>query len=94
MQLGNSIGFCLLGLGMVFLPGLAPEFFPPEAGLGGNLSGIWLRFMGGICGLAGTGLGLHYILVVWLEEVRAWYSVASAELYPAQILCPALEIYA
>jgi hypothetical protein len=94
MQLGNSICFCLLGLGMILLPGLAPGFFPAEAGLGCNLSGVWLRFMGGICGLAGTGLGLHYILVVWLEEVRAWYAEAFAELHPAQLLCPALEIYA
>lgn len=42
----NAFGFFLLGLGMTFLPALAPGFFVAQATDGSNTSELWLVAMG------------------------------------------------
>src|SRR5438046_168289 len=93
MNIGNTLGFCLLGLGMIFLPALAPGFFPPDAATGCNLSGMWLRFMGWVNGLAGCGLTLWFHVLPRLAQLMAWRPEFPPELRPAEILRPALDIY-
>jgi hypothetical protein len=93
MHLGHALGFCLLGLGMIFMPALAPDFFPPDAATGWSLSALWLKFMGWINGCLGCGLTLRYHVLPWVLQVLAWRPTVPAELHPAELLRPAMEIY-
>ena len=67
MKLGNSVGFILFGLLMVFLPLLDPGLCP-RTGLDGTSSrALWLDFMGTV--QAGIGF--------WLVGLRAYDSVSA-----------------
>jgi len=93
MHIGNILGFGLLGLGMIFFPSVAPDLFPPEAGTGANLSGLWLQFMGWVNGAVGGVLWVRHTLVPRMTQLLAWRPAVVKELLPADLLRPALRIY-
>ena len=92
MHLGNTLAFCVLGLGMIFLPALVPDFFPPAAATGYNLSGLWLRCMGWVNGLVGCGLLLTHHVLPRVVQMMAWRPELP-EMRPTEILRPAIKIY-
>jgi len=54
MNILHALGFFVLGLAMATLPELAPAFTPPNEVLG-DVTGVWLEFMGGVMFLIGSG---------------------------------------
>jgi hypothetical protein len=54
MNILHALGFFVLGLAMAMLPELAPAFAPPDAAFG-DVTGVWLEFMGGLMFLIGSG---------------------------------------
>ena len=54
MNILHALGFFVLGLAMAMLPELAPAFAPPDAAFG-DVTALWLQFMGGVLVLIGSG---------------------------------------
>jgi hypothetical protein len=46
MTTPNAFGFFLLGLAMLALPAVCPDYFPSTSIDGSNTSALWLFFMG------------------------------------------------
>ena len=58
MTTTNALGFFLLGLGMIFLPTLAPSSFGANSLDGSSTSALWL----GVMGMFQGSMGLFFIL--------------------------------
>ncbi len=75
MKWPNAIGFCLVGLSMLWLPTLAPGFLSSNSAAGMGTRELWLLFMGTINTSLGAGvLGWQAIkqtwrIPVWMEPV-------------------------
>ena len=75
MKWPNAIGFCLIGMVMLWLPALAPDLFTSNAAFGTSIRELWLLFMGTVNTSVGAGvLGWEAIkqawrIPVWLEPV-------------------------
>lgn len=75
MTWSNAFAFCLLGLGMLWLPALAPGLITPNPLFGASTRELWLLFMGTLNTSLGAGvLGWHAIrhawsIPTWLEPV-------------------------
>jgi hypothetical protein len=54
MNILHALGFFVLGLAMAMLPELAPAFASPDAAFG-DVTALWLQFMGGVMFLIGSG---------------------------------------
>jgi hypothetical protein len=54
MNILHALGFFILGLTMAILPELAPAFVPANATFG-DVTALWLEFMGGVLFLVGSG---------------------------------------
>ena len=54
MNILHALGFFVLGLAMAILPELAPAFASPDAAFG-DVTALWLQFMGGVMFLIGSG---------------------------------------
>ena len=82
MNWPKAIGFCLVGLGMLWLPSLAPGLCTSTPAGGGTTRELWLLFMGTVNTSLGAGvLGWHVIqqgwhIPIWLEPVAPLPAVA------------------
>jgi hypothetical protein len=54
MNILHALGFFVIGLVMAMLPELAPALAPPDVAFG-DVSALWLEFMGGVMFLIGSG---------------------------------------
>jgi len=71
MKWPNAIGFCLVGLCMLWLPALAPGFVTSASAPGGGSRELWLEFMGTLNTSLGAGvLGWQAIRQSW--HIPAW----------------------
>jgi hypothetical protein len=62
----NALGFLLFGLGMLWLPALAPGLISPSPFFGESTRELWLLFMGTLNTSIGTGvLGWQAMLEAW-----------------------------
>lgn len=74
----NACGFFLLGLGMLWLPVMAPGLVAAHTAFGASTRGPWLLFMGSVnAGLGAGVLGWHAMLQAW--RIPAWLTPAAAE---------------
>ena len=79
MNESNALGFLLLGLGMLWLPALAPGLIPPSPVFGTSTRELWLVFMGTLNTLLGACvLGWGAILQAW--RIPAWLEPVSRPL--------------
>jgi hypothetical protein len=67
MTLSNACGFLVLGLGMLWLPELAPSLVAVPSVFGGpSTRELWLLFMGTLNTTLGASvLGWHALLQAW-----------------------------
>jgi hypothetical protein len=92
MKWPNAIGFCLVGLTMLWLPVLAPGFLTSSSAMGMGAGQLWLQFMGSINTSLGAGvLGWQAIrqasrMPVWLKPVGM--PAATAETRPGALPQP------
>jgi hypothetical protein len=71
MKWANALGFCLLGLVMLWLPALAPGLCPSSPVFGHGDRELWLLFMGTLNTSLGAGvLGWHAIQQAW--RIPSW----------------------
>lgn len=86
MTLSNAFGFLLLGMGMLWLPEVAPGLVAASPVFGGpSTRELWLLFMGSLNTSLGAGvLGWHAIRQAW--QIPAWLVPA-----PAPVARPALR---
>lgn len=84
----NACGFCLLGLGMLWLPELAPSLVAPSPLFGMSTRELWLLLMGTVNASLGAGvLGWYAIKYTW--SIPSWLEyrpVARPE--PAPLALP------
>jgi hypothetical protein len=79
MNESNALGFLLLGLGMLWLPVLAPGLVPPSPLWATSTRELWLLFMGTLnTALGGGVLGWQAMLNLW--SVPAWIKPGPAPL--------------
>ncbi len=71
----NAVGFLLIGLGMLWLPDMAPGLFAGPTAFGTSTRELWLLFMGTLNAALGGGvLGWRAVrqawrIPVWLQPV-------------------------
>ena len=78
MTLSNAFGFLLLGIGMMWLPELAPGLVATQSVFGGpSTRELWLLFMGTLNTALGAGvIGWHALLQAW--RIPAWLAPLPA----------------
>ncbi len=66
MSTPNAFAFFLLGLVMLALPAVWPEYFPSDSIDGSNTSALWLLFMGLVQSWLGLwGIASNEIAPLW-----------------------------
>ncbi|MGA3008396.1 MAG: hypothetical protein ABSE59_10955 [Opitutaceae bacterium] len=68
MNLPHALGFFVLGLAMAVLPELAPVSASPNFGLG-DVTSLWLEFMGGVMLLIGSGGTAKCLAAAWPKTI-------------------------
>ncbi|HEY0862495.1 MAG TPA: hypothetical protein VGD97_00180 [Lacunisphaera sp.] len=90
----HAYAFLALGGLLNLLPLLAPAHFPPNSLDGANTSALWLQFMGWVNGGLGAGYAARLQVLPAVAQVLAWRPALPPEIQPAQILRPAMDLYA
>jgi hypothetical protein len=87
MTWSNAFAFCLLGLGMLWLPALAPGLISPNPPFGTSTRELWLLFMGTLNTSLGAGvLGWHAMQQAW--RIPAWFEPAPQPVRPLALPRP------
>ena len=93
MNIGNALGFCVLGLVMALLSTYVPDLFPPDkyGTVGG--SGMWMNFMGCLNASLGGIFLMREVVVPQILRLMAWRPASPREMLTNELLRPALNIY-
>lgn len=93
----NALGFFMLGIVMIFMPVLIPDYFVADAVDGSSTSALWLGVMGMFQGAMGTLFILRnetLPLLVRLMTLRLPTFKPAERIAPALILRPVQGGYA
>jgi hypothetical protein len=82
MNLLHALGFFVLGLAMMIWPELAPAIAVRHAAFG-DVSGLWLKFMGAVIFFIGSGVTAKCLALAWPKPAPR-RTVASTSLSAAQ----------
>ena len=87
MTWSNGCAFCLLGLGMLWLPALAPWLMTPNPHFGTSTRELWLLFMGSLNTALGSGvLGWYALQSAW--SIPAWLTPTAVPAEPLALPQP------
>ena len=92
MKWYEALGFCLMGLFMLWLPSLAPGLFVSNSAYGSSTGELWMMFMGGVNASLGVGV-LEWKAIKLVRQIPGWLvpvaTPQSAEV-PSSVALPEL----
>jgi hypothetical protein len=73
----NAFGFLFLGLGMLWLPSVAPGMVSPQGGHSPSTSELWLLIMGAVNASLGASALIWYALLNAARSISLWLAAVN-----------------